>query len=304
MRKRITLVRGSVTGAACIVRLVLLCLIIPLVSACSALRIGYEFVPRYAAWQLDRYWELDSAQASFSKERIDELWRWHRHSELPEYARWLRSLNGGLDASVDIVEVTNWRRMLIRYWRVTALRVAPDVSELIVSLRPQQIDHMKQRLASANEDYKQEFLPHDPAMRQARRIKRIEERLEYYFGPLMDVQRDIVRRMAGAMPRNEQVWFEERLARQKDFVDLAERLGRFGPSPTAAQREEAARLVTDYLVSLWEPRDPKRRQALESVMLASDEITVAVFNAALAEQKARLSERLLGLAADFEALSR
>ena len=39
-------------------------------------------------------------------------------------------------------------------------------------------------------------------------------------------------------------------------------------------------------------------------MVVSDEITVAVFNTALPEQKARLSKRLLGLAADFEALSR
>lgn len=149
---------------------------------------------------------------------------------------------------MDIVEVTNWRRMLIRYWRATALRVAPDVSEMIVSLRPQQIEHMKQRMAAANDDYKHEFLPDDPVKRQARRIKRIEDRLEYYFGPLADVQRDIVRRMAAAMPRNEQVWFEERFARQKDFVDLAERLGRFGPTPATAQREEAARLVADNLV--------------------------------------------------------
>ena len=67
MRKRIAIVRDSATGAACILRLVLLCLLVPLFSACSALRVGYEFVPRYAAWQLDRYWELDTAQASFSK---------------------------------------------------------------------------------------------------------------------------------------------------------------------------------------------------------------------------------------------
>ena len=162
------------------------------------------------------------------------------HAALLLLASALFFVSAGSRAQVDIVEVTNWRRMLIRYWRATALRVAPDVSEMIVSLRPQQIEHMKQRMAAANDDYKHEFLPDDPVKRQARRIKRIEDRLEYYFGPLADVQRDIVRRMAAAMPRNEQVWFEERFARQKEVVDLAERLGRFGPTPATAQREEAA----------------------------------------------------------------
>ena len=195
MHKQTVTARDSTTRAMYIFRLAMLCLIAASISACSMLRIGCEFAPWYAAWQLDRYWRLDATQASFAKERIDDLWRWHRRSELPEYARWLRSSSAHLDAPVGLIEVTGWRQ-------------------------------------------------------------------------------------------------------------TAERLSRFGLTLTDAQRQEATRLTTEYLNSVWQPGDPQRRQALEGVMLASDEITVAVFNTARPEQKARLSERLLWWAADFEALTR
>ena len=167
MQKRTTIARNNATQTTYIVRLAILCLILASISACSTVRIGYEIAPRYAAWQLDRYWQLDSSQASFGKERIDVLWRWHQQSELPEYARWLRSLHVRLGVSVDILEVTSWRETAIRYWRAAALHMAPDLSELIVSLRPRQIEHMKQRMASDNDDYRREFLPEVPGERQA-----------------------------------------------------------------------------------------------------------------------------------------
>ena len=160
-------------------RLAILCLMVASISACSMVRIGLELLPWYAARQLDGYWRLDATQASFAKERIDEWWRWHRRSELPEYARWLRSLNDHIEAPVSVTDVTGWRKTAVRYWRTVALRVAPDLADMMVTLRPEQIEQMKQRMASENDDYKREFLPERPAERQTRRIKRIEERFEY-----------------------------------------------------------------------------------------------------------------------------
>jgi len=78
-------------------RLALAIVLAASMSACSMVRIGYELVPWYTARHLDSYWQLDAVQSSFARERIDELWQWHRSSELPELARWLRQLSGRLD---------------------------------------------------------------------------------------------------------------------------------------------------------------------------------------------------------------
>lgn len=273
------------------------------ISACSMVRIGYEAAPWYVAWQLDRYWALDSAQADYGRERADDLQRWHRRSELPEYSRWLRRLNERIQAPVDLAEVVSWRREIAGFWERAARRVAPELAGIIVTLRAEQIETMRRRIASENDDYSKEYLAGDPVQRQARRVKRVEQRIEYYLGEVTAEQRDIVRQKARAMEQSEQVWFKERLARQDDFSRLIAGLGRAGQPQSEAQREEVRRLVTDYLVSWWEPRDPARREALERVMIASDEVTVAVLGIATPRQRERLSRRLLGWAADADALA-
>lgn len=51
---------------------------------------------------------------------------------------------------------------------------------------------------------------------------RIEEFL--IWRGITDRQRELVRQMAAMMSQNEQVWFQERLARQQDLIALLERL--------------------------------------------------------------------------------
>lgn len=120
---------------------------------------------------------------------------------------------------------------------------------------------------------------------------------------MTEAQREIVRRKAAAMPRNEEIWFAERLARQRDLSELVRRLSGFGGSLTDAQLEQANGHVLDFLLPLWEPRDGQRLKALEGVLRGSDDITAAVLSIALPDQKARISGRLLGWANDLEALS-
>lgn len=296
--------RQAVDAAMRLARLGLSILVAMAVSACSMVRVGYESAPWYASWQLDRYWALDSEQAGHAQERVEDLVRWHRRSELPEYSRWLRRVSERVQAPIDLEEATSWRRTMAGFWGRTGQRLGPGLTRIIVTLRPEQIERMKRRMTSENNDYIKEFLPDDPGERQRRRVKRIEQRIEYYLGDVAGEQREIVLQKARAMSQNEEIWYRERLARQQDFLRLLARLSRPGQPLSEAQREEAERHVVGYLASLWEPADPQRRNSLESVMRASDEITVAVLNVATPRQKDKLSRRLLGWAEDIEALAR
>lgn len=287
-----------------VLRLLLLISVAASISACSIVRIGYELAPWYTARQLDAWWQLDPTQSAFGRARVDELWRWQRRSELPEIARWLRSVNARIDGGVDIDEVSGWRRTGLLYWERTVRPLSPGLASLMNTLRPEQIEAMSKRMVSDNEDYRREFLPDDLAERQARRVKRIEDKLEYFLGELTEAQRELVLRKASAMPYNEEVWFAERLARQRDLAELVWRLSSFGSPLVDAQLERANQQVLDFLLPLWEPHDPQRRQALAGVLRASDDITAAVLSTARPDQKARLSARLVSWANDLEALSR
>ena len=274
------------------------------VAACSVIQIGYESAPWYASRLLDRYWALDSTQSAYAQERIRELLRWHRRSELPEYVRWLRQLSERLQAPVDLAEATSWRLGINRFWTRAVEQVTPDLTELFIMLHPEQLERMNKRMISENDDYKKEYLPEDLGEREIRRIKRMEERVEYYLGTITGSQREVVQKMGHAMPQNEQVWYDERLARQKDLVATVEHVRRSGPQMSATERREANRVLGDYLLAVWIPADQQRRQSLEDVMRASDEITIAVLKIATPTQKAALSQRLLRWAQDIEAIAR
>lgn len=274
------------------------------VSGCSFVRVGYELAPWYSVRQLDAAWQLDPTQSAFARERMDELMRWHRRSELPEIARWLRSVNARIDGGVDIEEVSGWRKTGLLHWDRTVQQLSPGLARLISSLRPEQIEAMNKRMVTENEDYRREFLPDDLSERQARRVKRAEARLVSFVGDLTQSQRELVLRKAAAMPRNEEIWFAERLARQRDLAELMRRLSSAGSPLVGAQLERANQQVLDFLLPLWEPREPQRRQALEGALRASDDMTAAVLSIAPPDQKARLAARLLGWVNDIEALSR
>lgn len=173
--------RSDVGSARCIgmLRLLLALAVAVFFSACSIVRIGYELAPWYTARQLGAYWQLDSVQSAFARERIDELWSWHRRSELPAISRWLRNVNGRIDGGVELDEVSGWRRTGLLYWERTVRRLGPGLAHLMMTLRPEQIEAMSKRMAADNEDYRREFLPDDSAERQSRRVRRIEEKLEY-----------------------------------------------------------------------------------------------------------------------------
>ena len=273
-------------------------------AACSVIQMGYEAAPWYASRLLDRYWALDSTQSAYAQERIAELMRWHRRSELPEYVRWLRQLNERLQAPVDLAEATSWRLGINRFWTRAVQQATPDLTDLFIMLRPEQLERMNKRMISENDDYKKDYLPDDLAEREMRRIKRMDERVEYYLGAITGDQREIVLKMARAMPQNEQVWYDERLARQKDLLATIERVRRPGPQLSDSERREANRVLGDYLLAVWIPTDLQRRQTLESVMRASDEVTVAVLRVATPAQKAALSQRLLRWAREVEAIAR
>ena len=54
-------------------------------AGCSAIKLGYETLPTWAFFQLDRYWKLDASQSELVRARLDEYQQWHRKTELPQY---------------------------------------------------------------------------------------------------------------------------------------------------------------------------------------------------------------------------
>ena len=70
-----------------------------LVTACNAIKLGYENLPRLVEWQADRFLSLDNEQEALVNRHAKSLQRWHRQNLLPVYAEFLQRVEEELRSS-------------------------------------------------------------------------------------------------------------------------------------------------------------------------------------------------------------
>ena len=74
-------------------------------AACTALKLGYENLPRLVEWQADRFLSLDGEQEAMVTRHSKVLQRWHRRNQLPVYADFVRRVEQEVQAPVTAVQV-------------------------------------------------------------------------------------------------------------------------------------------------------------------------------------------------------
>ena len=166
-----------------------------------------------------------------------------------------------------------------------------------MTLRPEQIDHLRKRLRESNEEARERYLPEDRKAEDAR-AERVVKRAEFFLGRLGPVQKRNLQALALALPPTEEDWLAEREARQRRFVALLQRIHRERPT-----RAEATRWCRDYLVTMWQSRDAQRRERIEQAIVASDVLTAWTIDQATPTQRGHASKLLREYAEDFGRLA-
>lgn len=268
------------------------------ISGCSTARMGYDALPLWAHWQVERHLDLDEEQRDIVGRHLDQVHSWHRRSQLPEYGEFLREVDDGLRTPVDAERFGPWRARVGEAWEALAERLAPGVAELGLTLREEQVRRLRERLADSGEKLREELLPSAGRTREQARSERLVKRAEFFLGRLSSEQAREIAVLAAGLPPTEEAWLTEREARQRGFVRLLERLRREQPP-----RAEARRLAREYLVGMWTPHERRRGQRLARSVEAGDVFAMQVLQLATPRQRAHLSRLLIGFAEDFEALS-
>ncbi|EYC52881.1 hypothetical protein AZ34_10870 [Hylemonella gracilis str. Niagara R] len=245
-----------------------------LMAGCSTLQFGYGQLPRLAAWQLDGYLDLDSAQRRQLDAALAELHAWHRREELPRAravlvradSLWGESASGrGVTADeLDALEQETTAavsRLL--------MRAEPLARPLLSSLRPAQWEHLRQRQRERLDEWLE--LEGDPE----ERADRFVDNLERWLGSLERPLRQMARAEVARWPVRDredlrQLW----QARQQRIVDGLRAVA-------AGQREQGLALLASLSS---EPVDPALSEAVRASVLR-------VLNAATPAQRAQARER-------------
>lgn len=270
-----------------------------ILQGCSAVRLGYGNADSLVRWWADHYVNMSTEQDALARERLVRIHAWHRKAQLPDYVAVLRQcqkLVAGQPGTADMLALGDG---MIRLGRVLAEQATPDIADFLVTLSPEQIERMAERLADKNLDYAREAqLAEGESGQRKARYKRLLERAEYWFGDFSSEQKAALRRMIDGQSAGSQFWYDERLRRQREWLSLARQVQRERPP-----REQVVKLLRDYAAHFDLPLDPARLAQAQALRRASAELSVAVLAMTTPAQRAHAQHKLGDLMRDFTELA-
>jgi hypothetical protein len=269
-----------------------------LLTACSSVQLGYNNADILVAYSLDNYLDLDDEQERLARERIDALLRWHRSTQLREYAAVLADAQSRVAGQVSAAEVREFNRQINRGFAAIADRAAPDLAQLALTLRPAQVERLAERLDRDTSKARRELVRFAGPESAEQRIERAFERAEEWLGPLSTAQRDLIRSSLDRRPDAQAAWMEERERRQRDLVAVLTRIRSEQP-PQAT----ATAWLREYFADVAEPRDAQRRARVEQIRGDNAALIAQLVNSATPAQRATLTKKLRSYADDFDALA-
>jgi uncharacterized coiled-coil protein SlyX len=276
----------------------LLLLAAALLGGCSVLRITYERADHLLLWWLDGYVDFDERQTPRAREAIDGWLRWHRATQLPDYAALLARARQDVQRPATPEAMCTWFDEGRRRARVAVDQALPAIADHVMTMTPAQFRHMEQRFAKGNDEVRADYLQADLAERQRIAVKRTVERFEMLYGALDDAQREQVVRAVAASPFDPQRWLDERIARQREV------LATLPPLVAEGAPRDRVLAALRVLVAHVErsPRDAYRayQQRLIDYNCA---VAAQLHNATSAAQRQAAVERLKGWEDDLRALS-
>lgn len=270
-----------------------------LLSACSSIQLGYNYAPSLLQYQMDSYLDLDEEQEALLAQELRSFQAWHRQDQLPVYAQTLRQWATKLDQPhvFTTQEVLEKQALFEQALLTMAERSAYRLAPLVLTLSDAQRARLQAQFDESNAEYAKDNLE-DTTASEAERRERFEQRYQDWLGDLTPEQIQTLNQWLEAEPSRAQLWGEERLARQRALLQL---LADARQLPSA---EAAAVELHNYFQSLSRYRVANLQAERQARLQSLAQLTVALLNSMTDAQRKHLQDKLLGYAADFEALSK
>ena len=275
----------------------LVAVLVPALSGCSALRLGYANGPQLAWWWIDGYFDFSREQAPQVKQALDNWFDWHRSSQLPDYVALLASVRQQVLEPTTPALVCRWQDRVRLQLEPALARATADFADIVPGLGDAQFKHLEQKYAKLIDELRADFLQADAAARQRESLKRAVGRAERVYGSLDDAQLRVIVAGVAASPFNPELWLAERLRRQRDTLQVLRRL-------VAERSERDQRIAALRALVQRTERSPNPEYRAYQLKLADYNCALAaqIHNAATPAQRQKARDNLKGWADDLKAV--
>ncbi len=267
-----------------------------LLSACSAVKLGYSQAPTLAYFYLDGYADFTDAQSLQVKTELTRLQAWHRQTQLPAYAHLLDRLQPMLQGNVTPAQVCAVWPDVRRQLLVIPSQAEPAIAALAVSLQPEQLQHMQRKFARGNADYRKDFVDATPAAIRARRYEQATSRADMLYGPLDEQQLRRIGQLVDQSGFNAPLVYAERLRRQQDALQTLRALQAASPAAAPAQ-------LRALLERMLASPDAAYRDYIEKNTQENCRAMAELHNTTTDIQRRKALRVMRGYAVDFRALA-
>ena len=269
-----------------------------LLAGCgSLLRLSYGQGPHLAYWWADGYLDLDGEQSLRLREALDEWFDWHRRTQLPDYAQLLRRAQREVMEPSTAQAACAWRDEAQRRIDSGLARATPALARLIVTLRPEQLQHMERQLAKKLAEQRSEYTQPDREERAQAAFKRTLERFETLYGRLDEGQRARLAQLLAASPFDADRWLTERERRNADMLRT---LAGASTAGDVVRAGVAVRLLAER--TLRSPR-ADYREYQERLTQDNCALAATMHNLTTAEQRQHARRKLRGWEEDVRLLA-
>ena len=277
-------------------RMLLLALCLAALGGCSLIRVGYGHFDTFAEWTADDYFDLDAQQRQEFRSRFDRLHDWHRYEQLPDYAAFLTETKARVQKGLAREDVLWIIGNTSTRYRTLVGHVANDAAALLMTVTPAQLEALQRQWEKDNRRFVRDHRLEESAEQQRRvAAQRALERVRGWTGSLSDEQEERITALAREMPVNQRLRHEDRLRRQREFLQLM------------AQRGDAAGFparLRQWLVNWEEGRAPEYERLWAPWMEKQADFYVAVDRMLTPHQREHVAHRLQSYASDFTRLAR
>lgn len=185
-----------------------------------ALKLGYNQGPTLLYWWADAYADFQGgAQSERVKQLIEQWFVWHRRERLPAYAQLLERAHTQVQQPVltpqAVCGVADEAKALLR---VDYEKALPSLAELMLTLTPEQLDHVQKKFDKNHRKFRDLFMDPQREDRLKAQAKKVEDRLKMVYGSLGDDQHRKLLQLLAASPYDPALWLAERRQLQHDAL--------------------------------------------------------------------------------------
>ncbi len=137
-------------------RIIISAVLLLSLSACMGVKFTYNNLDWLLPWYVEDYIALTDSQEQHFEQEFEELWAWHRQTELPKYVDSLKRLEQDIaDDSITMEKIISYQDEARAHYLVTAQRVVTKGIDLMSSLSDEQLSEIKEIISDEMEEYEE-----------------------------------------------------------------------------------------------------------------------------------------------------